>query len=434
MRRIVVLGIAIVSLCLPVEQALAQSSQTETRQQPISSEDSLRSKADAIVMVLNGKLPAQDVFSPEFLAQVSPSQLSALQTQLVAAYGPLQAVESITETGEFSAKIALRYDKAIGSGVMTIAPDAPHLVTGLRLTSFEAKNDTAAKISADLSALSGTISAYYGPLNGERPLISINEDRPMAVGSAFKLFVLSALSNSIEADQHRWNEIVPLTAKSYPSGLLQSWPKDSPLTVQSLATLMIQISDNTAADQLIGLLGRSAVEREYAASGGASTPTFPFLTTREMFTIKSDPALLETYAKADTADRRKLLKSLPEAHTSQDRVISAFSGKPVAIDRIEWFVSADQMRKLLQRLTAPDMAKARDIMAINIAVGDKMRDNWSYIGYKGGSEPGVLDMTWLLRTKAGEWRALTLAWNDPDKPVATETLLALGNRILSLPD
>ncbi|MXP28426.1 serine hydrolase [Porphyrobacter algicida] len=434
MRKIVLLGIASILLCSTAERALAESIQKDASQSQVASADPLRVKADAIVMVLNGKLPAKDVFSPEFLAQVSPSQLSALQTQLVAAYGPLQAVESITKTGDFSANIAFRYEKAIGSGVMTIAPDASHLVTGLRLTSFEAVDDTPAKISADIKALPGTVSAYYGPLDGERPLISINVDRPMAVGSAFKLYVLSALSNSIKADQHRWNDVVPLTAKSYPSGLLQAWPKDSPLTVQSLASLMIQISDNTAADQLIALLGRNVVEQEYAASGGASEPTLPFLTTREMFTIKSDPTLLEAYAKAGEAARRKLLQSLPKERMPQEQVISAFSGKPVAIDRIEWFVSADQMRKLLQRLTGPDSAKAREIMAINIGVGDDMRKHWNYIGYKGGSEPGVLDMTWLLQSKSGDWRILTLAWNDQNNAVATDTLLALGKRILSLND
>jgi hypothetical protein len=39
----------------------------------------------------------------------------------------------------------------------------------------------------------------------------------------------------------------------------------------------------------------------------------------------------------------------------------------------------------------------REILAVNPGVpGDP--DQWSYIGYKGGSEPGVLTMAWAYET------------------------------------
>ena len=40
---------------------------------------------------------------------------------------------------------------------------------------------------------------------------------------------------------------------SLPSGITQSWPAGSPVTLQTLATLMISISDNTATDTLVTL-------------------------------------------------------------------------------------------------------------------------------------------------------------------------------------
>ena len=40
------------------------------------------------------------------------------------------------------------------------------------------------------------------------------------------------------------------------------------------------------------------------------------------------------------------------------------------------------------------------------------RENLVYAGYKGGSEPGVLSMTWLLRNKKSEWFCLSASWNN----------------------
>ncbi|MFL9455456.1 serine hydrolase [Tolypothrix bouteillei VB521301_2] len=54
-----------------------------------------------------------------------------------------------------------------------------------------------------------------------------------------------------------WKDVVQLqpSEKSLPSGMLHTWPDGSYLTVQTLASLMISLSDNTATDitQLICL-------------------------------------------------------------------------------------------------------------------------------------------------------------------------------------
>src|SRR3546814_1131698 len=45
------------------------------------------------------------------------------------------------------------------------------------------------------------------------------------------------------------------------------WPKDTPVTVQSLANWMISVSDNSATDTLIHLLGRKNIEARMRAAG-----------------------------------------------------------------------------------------------------------------------------------------------------------------------
>ena len=44
---------------------------------------------------------------------------------------------------------------------------------------------------------------------------------------------------------------------------------------------------------------------------------------------------------------------------------------------------------------------------------------------KGGGEPGVLDMTWLLGRKDGAWFAVSASWNDETQTVDTTELATL---------
>ena len=58
---------------------------------------------------------------------------------------------------------------------------------------------------------------------------------------------------------------------------------------------------------------------------------------------------------------------------------------------------------------------------------------FAYIGYKGGSEPGVLNLTWLLRRKADDrWLFFTIAFNDDTQAIdeGTATYVAAAGRAL----
>ena len=108
-----------------------------------------------------------------------------------------------------------------------------------------------------------------------------------------------------------------------------------------------------------------------------------------------------------------------------------FSAGPVAIDSVEWFASASDL--------ARTMLWIRDHTAIRRRRGRARRprvnrgltwptSSWSYVGYKGGSEPGVLDLTFLLRRIDGQWFVLTATWNNPAKPVDEDQLIPLVQR------
>src|SRR5215472_9459217 len=110
---------------------------------------------------------------------------------------------------------------------------------------------------------------------------AIEADTALAVGSTFKLAALATLRSDVDKKKRSWKDVVELRpeAKSLPSGVLQDWPDHAPLTLYTLAALMISQSDNTATDALIGLLGREKVE-------AFASRNKPYLTTREMFVLK----------------------------------------------------------------------------------------------------------------------------------------------------
>lgn len=420
------------ALALTLMVPAAAQSDVGGAQQDAAAQQRLEARAKDVVAVLKGERPAAEVFAPAFLAQVSAAQLQLVTAQMTAVHGPLLAVEQVTPTGTYTANIALRFEKATGRGQLSLAPQAPHLVTGLLLQSFEVAGDTPAKIRAELEALPGTVNAWFGPMEGGEPVLALNAERPLALGSTFKLYVLTALARSVAEGKHRWDEVVPLTARSFPSGVAQDWPVGTPATLQTLATLMLQISDNTATDQLIAVLGRSAVEAELRRTNLEPSKSLPFLMTREMFLIKSDPQLRSRYQTANEAQRRRMLTELESRDAPLATVTAAFGGNPLAIDSIEWFASPESLRRLMRTLDDPQFERARALMTANRNLDGQAASNWAFVGFKGGSEPGVLNLTWLLQDKAERWHMLTVGWNNPAAPVDTAVLDTLAKRLLAL--
>ena len=243
------------------------------------------------------------------------------------------------------------------------------------------------------------------------------------------------MNRSVEAGEHDWAEVIPLDQKSLPSGRMQDWPEGSPVTLHTLAAMMISISDNTATDQLIALLGAPAVEAELERSGNSDVSrTVPLMTTRQLFSMRGvDDELLAKYRDADDEGQRAILAGLTEDVVSMDKVQQTFANDlPGAID-IEWFASPRDLAALLSLIAQSDDDTAREIMAINPGLPGSVIEGWDYVGFKGGSEPGVLNMTWLLRDDAGEYWIMTAGWNNPDAAVDAAALQAIVQRILALP-
>ena len=77
-------------------------------------------------------------------------------------------------------------------------------------------------------------------------------------------------------------------------------------------------------------------------------------------------------------------------------------------------------------------AEARAILSINPALPAPVAGKWAFVGYKGGSEPGVIHMTYLLQGKDGGWYVLSGGWNNPAAGVDEVRFASLMSRAAEL--
>ena len=388
-------------------------------------------RAREIVEVMQGKATYTAVFYETFTSQVSKEQFSAMFDKVKGQYGPLVGLDSVKATSPTGANIAIRFERGIAWGVFNLAGKPPYRVAGILVTNSGPADDSLTKLEADIRALPGEASILITPLDGGKPLLTYNADRHLGIGSAFKLYILSTLARQVAAGERSWSDVVPIATKGQTSGASRDWPDGAPVTLHTLATLMISVSDNTATDNLLSTVGRGAVEAETATSGHSDPALLvPFMSTREMIALKVGGDL-DAYRAANSAGRLAILKSTAKSKIDMFAFMKAFTGPPIALD-VEWLVSGEDMAKLMRRIRDLDDPTAREIMAVNPAIPDNRRADWRYIGYKGGSEPGVINLSWLLQDQAGKWDVVTLSWNNPDAAVDPETFRGLALRAIAL--
>lgn len=381
----------------------------------------LANRARAVAELVQADPPdVKAYFSSRFLSTVSAEQVREIFKAYFQQVGECHLVAPDPALEPYAGRF--RLDCAKGYWVsldLRVSSEPPHLIDGLLLKTPVRKAAAAAPsleaVTKDLAALPGEVSLAVARLDAEGtvPIIALRAHQAMAIGSVSKLFVLDALLRDIQSGKRRWGDVVrlPRHAVSLPSGDLQRWPDGSPLTLHTLAAMSISKSDNTATDALISTIGRDRVEvvmDELARQGAGK----PFLTTREFFLLKHSPEVASRYEAADANQRRAILdKELARMSLPADAVPlwSATQARGV-----EWFASMTDLVALLMDLktrTAEGAAsEGRRILAINVPEPFNSM-HWPFLGFKGGSEPGVAALVFLGQVRSGRWYAVASAWN-----------------------
>ncbi len=289
-----------------------------------------------------------------------------------------------------------------------------------------------AAVDRDLARIGpdvGLLVARVAPDGACRPVHQVAASTSRPTASQFKLFVLGALANAIATGRISWSQTVTVddSVRSLGNGpgSLQSLPNGTAVTVEDAATKMISISDNTAADLLIGLVGRSAVEAQVRRWSAHADANVPFLTTREMFLLHYDAGLGARYLSTPRAQRATFLASVVDP-LPLSAIASGLSTDPRFIDTIEWFASPlDVCRAFagLQRLSGnPALAPLSTVLSLQTFGIALDRSVWPRLWYKGGSEPGVLTLGWLATDRHGRTVVVEAMVSNPDAVLAAESI------------
>lgn len=426
MRPLLALFLAIVAAPAVAQQAPPPATEAA------AASPELEARIEALPAMINGTGDFEAYFAPAFKTQVPKAQFDQIGRQLKDRFGAAVRVEQVTAASPHSATVELGFEKGVGSVSIVIDPAPPHRVTGLLLTRIEPRGDSIARVEAEIRALPGRAAfGVYALGDGVTPVAELAGAQPMPIGSAFKLWVLAEAARQVNAGERKWSDVAALGPRSLPSGVTQRWPEGAPATLHTLATLMISISDNTATDTLLSALGRDKVDSVVAETGVASpSATLPLLTTMELFQLKApvNADLAAKWKAAGPEGRRKLLAENRARLAATKVDPGMFGDKPQAPD-VEWFASPRDEAAVLDWLRTRGGEQALAILAVN--PGTPSAALFDYAGFKGGSEPGVIFMSWLVKTKKGNWYAVTGGWTRTDAAVDERGFAMLMNRLLS---
>jgi hypothetical protein len=383
--------------------------------------------------------------SSAFLARVPPD---FLRSQLDAAFAGHQGWAVVA----FEAPpTATKATVEVGSGstvfrvVIEVGSDAPHLIDELTVTPAPVgqRPDVPrswAEFDRRIDGLGPDVAFVAAEINDDAcvPVHALHPTSELAIASAFKLYVLGAVADAVKTGSITWDTSVPIEdrLRAVGGGKLQQSPPGASFTVQTMATYMISISDNTAADHLLNLVGRPAVEAEQTALGHSDPArNTPFPSTREVNALKFalPPTIARQYAAASATERRQLLTD-----TVDPAPLPQLTGTlaPAFVDSIEWFASPADLCRAMVGLTTlatdPLLAPVRQILSIN--PGIPFPSQWTYVAFKGGSEPGVTAAAWLLERSDGRRFVIAGAVNNPAGQVdSLDTVSLLANASTLLP-
>ena len=294
-------------------------------------------------------------------------------------------------------------------------------------------------IDAELTASGARYSYQVSKVSGGKCelLAGTNTELSLPLASIFKLYVLLAVAQAVNAGTVSWNDQLTITkaAKAVGSAGLEELPPGSQVSVRTAAQEMISASDNMATDLLIERLGPGAVERALVAAGHHDPASMtPFPTTHELFSVGwGEPDLREQWKQASPQGRAQLLKQTNSRPYEPD---PARTHTPASDYGAEWYGSAADICRVHAALQASAVGTAEPVKQILSAIPgiDLDRTKWPYIGAKGGNLPGDLTFSWYAVDRAGQpWVvSFQLNWPRYRSPTAGSWLLAIVNQTFGL--
>ncbi len=329
--------------------------------------------------------------------------------------------------------LAVTVSTAGGLRQLTVSVDPAGLISGLRLSPVIPPAPTTWQgVDAAIRSVAPDVHLLVARVTNDscQPVHSIGPGTAAPLAWASRLYVLDALAQAVASGKVSWSQPLTVTAqlKSPGSGNLQNAPDGTKISVQDAADQMISDSDNTAAEMLLNLVGRTAVEAALSTAGMADPSLdIPFLTAREQIALSLDqwPALAHRYLAASQAGRRAQLASVVDRAPMPSAAALAAWTTPRDINRIGHFASASDICRVYASLAAlirkPGLSPVAGALEINDGGLGLDPAQWQTTWFSGGTQPGVATYTYLATTKTGHSYVVAVLASNPSAPIDQTT-------------
>jgi beta-lactamase class A len=382
-------------------------------------------------------------FAPQFLAHVSLPTLSGIFDQYARQIGGCRDARAVATPDARPGRGSFRVECDRGFTLefdIEVEAAPPNRIAGLLLKApvaiTRAGDPDIPAAARAFEPLGKTVGFKLAEITAAStlPLAAGHDDQPYQIGSLVKLCTLSAVLHRIEAGILQWDTVLRLQDgdRSLPTGTLGTWPTGTPLTLQTLVTMLIVASDNTANDLLLRTLSQQHGKPPHADPAAAAACAAPMLTTWQYFILRALPDRAAAYARGTADERQRVLQSLPALpRAALLQTVSAMSDPPVA----GWTATPRDLLGLLSRLAAQlqatSAAPARAIFKA-AAAADPSLAGFRFVATKGGSDFGVLGLAFVFETQTGRRYALAAVWNGTQAQAPAEFQRAVQGLVATL--
>ncbi len=398
--------------------------------------------ADFICSAISKK-PAfkyEDQFHLSFRKAIPYKTMITTLSQIHKEYGVCSDAISITLDGKNGEVITNHRNSVQLKFLMNLLKNGnSHTIAGLRYTgkiTEPVKINGYEELKKIAKKKAGSFSILFKKMNGKE-IFDFNGNKKHALGSVFKLYILASVLEKVESGQLKWKQRFHIKNefKSLPSGDMQNLKEGTEVTVLELASKMISVSDNTATDHLLSIVTKKSVEALMKTEklNNYLKDNSPFLSTLDMFKTRGffDKNNVKNYLSSDREERTQQISKIP--YKNPEDLLKRLSTwtSPKYIKEIEWFATPNDICRLYNWMDRKKSKHLRSILGQNTPfIDSKKSKRWSYVGYKGGSEPGVLEMAYLLEDKKGETYCLYIGQNQTHHSVNQENFFALVKGVL----
>ncbi len=298
-------------------------------------------------------------------------------------------------------------------------------------------------------SLAADNSLFVGRINSNNQCEGVIErlpDTPRGLGSIFKMWVLAAVAERLNAGQSLPQDLITLVASERAAaGIINNEALGTQFSLGDMAIMMMANSDNTSTDHLHELVGRDAVETVVSDFGIVETDQLlPFLNISEQFHVftRFDQTTALSYVNGNLAFREQFLTNeiIPEGPSFP---ISFPFFHEELLTSGTWRASARDICRTLAGMHAlprntPGFEVIDQAMGLQ-AAQPGIRDRWGRVWYKGGSLASgasgnhVLTNAWLLQSDGEQkpWVVVALT-NDDAGGIDIFEVNSVLSRILEL--